>query len=379
MKIALYELSTTVTVGGVQTSYWEIAKYLARLGHEVHLYGGKGPIRQDVPPAVRIFTFPFLPGKYIPDLGSRFQRFFERLSFFGFTHKKLIEERYDIILIRKPYEMPMTWLVSKLSGAKVIFRSSGTEWIPTYKFFAKRLDGFFANSAYNARQISGKYGLHPEVIYNGIDQDLFSPAPPDKGLIERFGLGENETVFISINRLVGWKGIQYAIQAFAILQKNHPDEARFLIVGDGDYRQKLCELIKSLNLEDRVLMVGQVDRREVPAYLSLASLALFTTIGNDEAVSNALCEAMAAGVPVLVTSKGGIPEAVREGENGFIVPPRDPVALAEKMAFIIESPHLAQAMGERARSRVMESLTGEKITEKLVGIFMKTLRTKKNG
>ena len=373
MKIALYELLTTVTLGGVQTSYWEVAKYLARLGHEVHIYGGKGPLRQDVPPEVQVYTFPFLPNKYIPDLGSRFQRFMERLSFFCFTHRKLIDGGYDIIFIRKPYEMPMAWFIAKLSGAKVIFRSSGTEWIPSYKFFAKRLDGFFANSSYNSMQIFRKYGLQPEVIYNGIDPDLFYPMPPDKSLMERFNIRENETVFVSINRLVGLKGIQYAIQALAILQKSHPGKAKFLIVGDGDYRQNLWELIKSLQLEDRVLMVGQVDRREVPAYLSLASLALFPTIGNDEAVSNALCEAMAAGVPVLVTTKGGIPEAVMERQNGFIVNPRDPVALAEKMTLIIDHPDLGKSMGEKARASVLEYLTSEKITEKLAGIFMKAL------
>ena len=72
LKIALYELLVTVSFGGIQTTYWETARRLCAMGHEVHLYGGEGEVRWDVPPDVRILTFPFVDRRRFPDFGSRF-------------------------------------------------------------------------------------------------------------------------------------------------------------------------------------------------------------------------------------------------------------------------------------------------------------------
>src|SRR4030042_1164824 len=123
-KIALYEMLTTVSYGRIQTTYWETAGRLSALGHEVHLYGGEGEIRREVPPEVRILTFPFTDRKKFPDLGTRFRKFAERISFGRHALDSLIRNRYDIIYIRKqPFEMPISLHVRRRTGAKVVFRS----------------------------------------------------------------------------------------------------------------------------------------------------------------------------------------------------------------------------------------------------------------
>ncbi len=366
MKIALYELLVTVRNGGIQTSYWETAKRLAAMGHEVHIYGGDGPIRWRMPEGVKIFTFPYIRREKFPDFGTRFRKFSERLSFGKHALPSLYENRYDIIYVRKPYEMPIALYVKKRTGAKVVFRSGGTEFYAGYGYLARRLDSFLSCSEYNSMQIYHYCGLKPGVLYNGVDTERFRPLPKDRGLMARYGIKEDDFVLISVSRLVGWKGIQYGIKALTSLRDK---KVKYLIVGDGEYSEKLMNAVRDDALEESVVFTGNIRNDNVPLYLSLADAAVFPTIGDDDAFPNAVCEAMSCGKPAIGTTKGGIPEAIVDGQTGFLVKPADPDLIAEKVDTLMSNPVLCQKTGKNARERAVSLFSWDAITTQLEGIF----------
>jgi glycosyltransferase involved in cell wall biosynthesis len=366
VKIALYELLATVTYGGIQTTYWETAKRLSALGHEVHLYGGEGAIRGDVPPEVRILTFPFTDRSRFPDLGSRFRKFAERISFGRHALESLIRNRYDILYIRKPYEMPISLYVRRKTGARVVYRSGGTDFYPGYRHLASRIDMFLACSRYNAKQIRDYCGIEPEVLYNGADIERFVPLPRCRMVAERLGLAEENFVVMSVGRLVGWKGYQYGIRAVSMLRD---PRMKYVIVGDGDHRMELEKEVRKLGVEDRVVFTGSIPSREMPAYYSVADTVLFPTIGDDDAFPNSLCEAMACGKPAVGTTRGGIPEGIVEGETGFLVPPGNAEAIVGRIAALANDKGRVEHMGTMARRHAEEFFSWDLLVERLARGF----------
>jgi len=354
VKIALYEMLVTVSYGGIQTTYWETAGRLSRMGHEVHLYGGEGTIRREISNGVKILTFPFTAREKFPDLGSRFRKFAERVTFGRNALATLLRNRYDVIYIRKPYEFPISLYVRRKTGAKVVYRSGGTEFYPGYGYLASRLDALLACSRYNAGQIRAYCGLEPEVLHNGVDTDRFVPLPRSSGVFRRLGLQDGDFVVMSVGRLVGWKGFHYGIRAVSRLDDRR---VKYVIVGDGEFRRGLEREAGELGMEDRVVFTGAVAAKEMPDYYSVADVILFPTIGDDDAFPNTLCEAMACGKPVVGTRKGGIPEGIEEGKTGFVVEARDDGAIAAALNDILRDPERRGSMGRRARERVLDEHT----------------------
>jgi glycosyltransferase involved in cell wall biosynthesis len=366
LKIALYEMLVTVSYGGIQTSYWETAKRLCTRGHEVHLYGGEGDIRWDMPDGVKICTFPFVDRNRFPDFGTRFRKFAERLSFGRHALASLIRNRYDVIYIRKPYEMPISLYVKRRTGAKVVYRSGGTEFFPGYRYLGRRLDAFLACSRYNASQIVRRTGIEPGVLHNGVDVERFFPRSRLREEMDRFGLGEDDFILMSVGRLVGWKGNQVAIRALPLLGEKR---IKYMIVGDGEYRDELVRKAVTEAVGERVIFTGAIPAKEMPALYSLADVVLFPTIGDDDAFPNTLCEAMASGKPAIGSMRGGIPEGIVEGETGFLVPPDDPAAIADRIRLLSMRKELLREMGEKARRRAVEHFSWDIIVERLERIF----------
>ncbi len=177
------------------------------------------------------------------------------------------------------------------------------------------------------------------VIPNGVDTDFFKPPVAAR----RSGPPR----VLSIGRLVPDKDPDTLIKAFRLVAADHP-QAELWLVGEGPRHEALEQLVQESRLSDKVrFLPGQADLRPL---LHQASLLVLSSI--TEALPNVVLEAMAAGLPVVATRVGGLPEAVIPGETGWLVPPRDVPALAAAMSQLLADPKTRRAFGLAGRKRV---------------------------
>ncbi|MEO5357936.1 MAG: glycosyltransferase family 4 protein [Nitrospirae bacterium YQR-1] len=357
MKIAIYNLTTTTKAGGVETFVCGIACGLAKRGHEIHLYGGKSDNNLQID-GVKVFTYPYLSRESIPLLGSRLRKFIERLSFSFFALAPLMKHSYDAIYIHKSFDLPAALLVRMITKAKVFFHSHGTEFFPGYGNLVRCVDKFFSCSRFNASEVEQAAKITPTVIYNGIDTDLFKPSEPDESFVKKYSPA-GERILISICRLVGWKGLQYAIGALPDILKKH--RVRYLIIGDGAYRKSLEKLAAELKVDENVMFLGTIANKELPQYYGLSHVAVYPSV-SDETFGISIAEAMSCGVPVVAAGVGGIPEVLSE-DAGVLIAPGDEQAIVKAVDTLLSDDSLRITQGANARRRCLSNFNWDTITE----------------
>jgi glycosyltransferase involved in cell wall biosynthesis len=381
MKIALYNVTTTTKTGGVESFVWELARKLSELYPDVQvdIIGGKSPPgfkHLDPGPKVRVITRPYITResmRKLPVLKKLYglTKLLERLSF-GFTTLPLLwREKYDLLHIQKPYDLPLAKFTRLVRGTKILFGCHGKDFFPLDRLFSKKLDGAVSCSQFNADTVQEHFGLLPEVVYNGIDVDLFSPAPPDLALRARYA-APDEKIIIWVGRLVRWKGLQYLIEALALLQKRGC-RVKLLVAGEGEYRPELEKLAATLGAAPSIVWLGNVPNRLLPDYYAISEVIVGTSFAN-ETFGIALCEAAACEKPVVASRFGGFIEVVRDGETGLHYRPQDPADLAEKLEVILNNQELACAMGKAGRIFVLENFTWEKVAERVYHEYCKIIR-----
>lgn len=185
-------------------------------------------------------------------------------------------------------------------------------------------------------------------IYNGLDLEMFQPQEPRP---------QDPPLVLSVGRLVEKKGFDDLIRASAIL-RDRGIPFRCEIIGTGGEEAKLRSLIAELNLGDLVSLPGPMTREELidryPQASVFAAPCIVGKDGNRDGLPTVLIEAMALGVPVVATPVTGIPELVRNGETGRIVPERDPETLADAIAASLADRDGARAMATAGRKLVEE-------------------------
>lgn len=195
--------------------------------------------------------------------------------------------------------------------------------------------------------------LRPErvvTIYNGIDPTAFQ-AGPGVGEEARAELAipPDAPVLATVAVQREPKGIQHMLAALPAVAAAFPT-VRYLLVGDGPHRPALEQQARELGLADRVVFAGA--REDVPRLLAAADIFVLPSL--TEALPTVVAEAMAAGLPIVATTVGGIPEMVRHGEAALLVPPSDPEALAAAVLRLLANPRQASAMGRSGRRLVAE-------------------------
>jgi len=187
---------------------------------------------------------------------------------------------------------------------------------------------------------------------SGVDIDKFdrdlSHGPSPAVLRESLGLGASEVV-ITVTRLTRQKGIPALLEAAAIVHRSRPG-VRFLLVGPRDTEGRLA--VSQAEIDRHAPYVAATGpRNDVPALLRLADVFAFPTEYR-EGIPRVLLEAGLAGVPIVTTKMPGCSDVVRDGYSGFLVPPRAPRLLAERILELLDNRVAARAMGERAAADV---------------------------
>lgn len=210
-------------------------------------------------------------------------------------------------------------------------------------------------------------GLNPakvRVVANGVDIAAIDAARPGDEVRLELGLPEGAPVIGLVGRLDHWgKGHKELFEAMAGLRERHPAHA--LIVGGGRRMDEVRQSAESLGLAGAVHFLGP--RQDVPDLLN--AMDIFVLPSHSEGVSLALLEAMAAGLPVVASAVGGLPEVVQDGDNGLLIPPRDAGALAGALERLLTDPALARRLGANARAHVREHYSLNRLGREINEIY----------
>jgi glycosyltransferase involved in cell wall biosynthesis len=197
--------------------------------------------------------------------------------------------------------------------------------------------------------VDGFRGSRIEVIENGIQVDRYGPAADKPALKRTLGLDPGRRYIVHVARHHPVKDQPTLIRGFSTAAADLPD-VDLVLVGDGPLRQDLEDLARSLGVAGRVKFVGI--QSNVPDWLAAADAFALTSVS--EAASLTLLEAMATGLPVVVTAVGGNPEIVRDGVDGLHVPRGDAAALSAAFRRLFGDPALAARLGAAGRTRARD-------------------------
>jgi glycosyltransferase involved in cell wall biosynthesis len=223
------------------------------------------------------------------------------------------------------------------------------------------------------REQAIELGAEPEdvvVIPNGIDIDRFYPDQIDRAR-EKLGLNKKLKYILFVGSLSGRKSVDMLIRAFA--QVCHAGmKARLLIVGDGDEKRRLQDLITSLGLSSSVIFLGTKNQDELPALYNASNL--FVSVPSSEAQGIVFLEAMSCAKPCIGSRVGGIPVMVKDGETGFLVDYGDIEALADRIERLLQSQDLADRMGHMARNSVVQSFSWKSLTKRTYKLYAEVVK-----
>ncbi len=227
-----------------------------------------------------------------------------------------------------------------------------------------------------ARVLDGHTSL--QRLAPGVDVDAYSPQV-DRHLVRARHHLTDRPVIVCVSRLVPRKGQDMLIRALPLIRRAVPD-ATLLMVSGGPYRPALERLAREAGVERHVVFTGAVSWAELPAHYAAGDVFAMPCRtrrrGLDvEGLGIAYLEASATGLPVVAGDSGGAPDAVREGETGFVVPGRDVSAVADRITTLLLDRALAARMGAAGRAWVESDWRWETQADRLRALLTPTDRT----
>jgi glycosyltransferase involved in cell wall biosynthesis len=306
--------------------------------------------------------------------------------------RRLVRER-KIDIVHTFFNTSDLWAgpIAKLAGAKILIsgrRDMGILRRPRHDVAYRLMRGFFdqvqaVSEGVRQRTIQ-RDGVRQDrviTIHNGIEANVDIP-PDDVERLRRFvGLEGNPFVITTVANLRVVKGIDTLVRAAAqVCQKTAG--VRFLVAGSfGEnaesqaYADRLKRMAHTLGVEREIQFLGPIGN--VPALLQLSDL--FVLPSRSEGLSNALLEALRAGLPCIATAVGGNPEVIVDGQTGYLIPPDDPQALAARIIELIAGSDLRARMGAASRDRVRQEFSIEKMTSNVSAAYRLALEAKRGG
>lgn len=207
------------------------------------------------------------------------------------------------------------------------------------------------------------------VINNGIDQKKFDPSRSFKNIRQELNIAEDATLLLFVARFIHQKQPLKLIEAFAKAQQQNP-KLKLLMVGDGDQKATALQMVKDLNIENKVIF--QPFRQDVPDVLKAADIFILPSLW--EGLPIGLLEAMAMGKAIIGTQVDGTSEVIRDNENGVLISTDGLEGnLAKAIVGLAADSELRRRLGEAARNTVSASFSAGNMTREIEGIYMKLL------
>jgi teichuronic acid biosynthesis glycosyltransferase TuaC len=205
------------------------------------------------------------------------------------------------------------------------------------------------------------------VVHNGADSGSFRTMVR-RDARSRLKLDSTGKLVCFVGYLRPEKGLEYLLEAFARLSQ--PD-TRLCLVGDGPLKQSLTALAQRLGIIDHCRFLGQRPHDEIPLWISAADCIVLPSLS--EGFPTIVPEAMLCGVPIIATPVGGIPEVIRDGETGLLVPCRTPTALSQALRSLLSNQQLASDMAARAQELAKVSLTWAGNATRMLNLYREAI------
>jgi phosphatidyl-myo-inositol dimannoside synthase len=374
-----------------------IVRGLARRGHDVDVVLPHHPAFR-YPDGERIRFFPY---RYAP---------FARLSPWGFGQtfdakarisaqvlpllpaialslrraikRRLAAEDYDVV--HAHWLLPNGWAaasVARRAEVPVVVTLHGSDiamaerHLPL-RHMARRTFGRVAAvtaTSDDLRRRALELGADPQaatVTYIGVDAERFAPRPAERETRHLLGAEEGDLLVVAVGRLARVKGFEYLIEAASGLPR-----VALAIVGEGELRPELERLAHSSSA--RVVLAGGMPHDRIPRALAAADVVVVPSVvdsrGRVDSTTSTVPEALASGRPLVATAVGGIPELVRDGENGLLVPQKDPAALAASIERLRGDPDLRERLARQGREFAVQRLSWESTVDALETTFARAI------
>jgi len=291
---------------------------------------------------------------------------------------RIIRERtFDIVHMHTSHAHTLGCLASWLArrGARIVTRRVA---FPTRRHLASKMKyrhGVHKYIAVSAaiRQVMIDDGIDPEriaVVHSGIDVSRFNQPEDAVALRAELNIEPDRPVLGNIGRLETVKGQAVLVEAMPAVLKAFP-QAVLVLVGSGESREAIERKCRELSIESSVVFAGFRD--DIPRLLRLFDLFIMPSLA--EGLGTSVLDAMAAGVPVIASDVGGIPEIVESEKNGLLVPPRNPSALAKAIIRLLKNRPEAAKFAAAARDTVRHKFTAETMVEGNIRVYEKVLET----
>lgn len=389
-----------VDSGGQNIYVAQVARHLSRLGYRVDVYTRRDDPSQpevvDWEDDVRVVHVPAGPARFVPkeDLLPHmrdFARFFvdraRRHGGYDLVHANFFMSGLVAMRARAVLGTPFAVTFHALGLVRRMHQREADRFPATRIDIERRLvreaDRLVAECPQDAEDLRTLYGAAPEridVVPCGFDADEFVPVGKEAARAA-LGLPPGERLVLQLGRMVPRKGVDNVVRGVARLRRDHGIDARLLVVGGESDTPcpvatpeigRLAGIASEEGVQDLVTFTGRRGREVLRLYYAAADV--FVTTPWYEPFGITPLEAMACGTPVVGSDVGGIKFSVAHGETGYLVPPNDPDALAERLAQLFLEPEAAHAMGLAALRRAQERFTWAGVAAQLAAIFDATVR-----
>ncbi|MGE5386636.1 MAG: glycosyltransferase family 4 protein [Betaproteobacteria bacterium] len=383
----------SVDAGGQNIYVSHVARGLARAGHQVDVFTRRDhasqPMAVDVRPGMQVIHVGAGPAEFVPkekllphmpDFTRSMHRILRSSVPYDVIHANFFMSGQVGMQLKERFGVPLVMTFHALGLVRREHQGTADafprERLEIERRIVRNADCIVAECPQDKIDLMRLYGAksdHISTVPCGVDLNEFAPGCKIKAR-KALKLSQDEFIVLQLGRLVPRKGIDNVIRAVGRLDRGM--RVRLVVVGgesaDPDERKtpeiaRLRAIARECGIGDRVTFTGQRQRADLRAWYNAADA--FVTTPWYEPFGITPLEAMACGTPVIGSAVGGIQYSVVDGVTGYLVPPRDPEALAERLAYLYSNPALANALGRAGIRRVRSMFTWERIADELTGVY----------
>lgn len=384
-------LPGSVDSGGQNIYVAQTARQFAAAGHQVDIYTRRDnallPAEIDWHPGIRVIHVPAGPARYVPK--EDLLPYMDDFAAFLLRHVGRQQRLYDVVhanffmsaLASLPaarrYGIPMAVTFHALGRVRRLHQREADRF-PDSRFqieseIVREADLVIAECPQDRRDLLNLYDADPRRIrvvpcgYDPLEMSMMDAAAARR----RLGWPPDEFRILQLGRMVPRKGVDNVIEALGVLRRRHGVAARLCVVGgdqrDGAELSRLRGVAEQAGVAPFVEFAGRRDRQDLCCYYCASDV--FVTTPWYEPFGITPVEAMACGRPVVGSDTGGIRSTIQDGKTGFLVPARDPDALAARLARLAGDAALCRQMGQAGARRARRWFTWQQVGRGLLDAY----------